>query len=214
MDPFRARAGSRRALHEVGFRLAHANWDVQNYNSAYRGDAHAGYDGTYRVLQAAEFDWNGSTISNLTFAPVANFGTSHRDFSASVKTTGSLEDWRLFTEPAVATTDRAVTGSARNKQEVDLGMSSPSPLTIPPAPNIDADYSFFISQDTFNTETVTVRWTTDLMPNHGYRVTRNGNVVKEHVVNALPGPPSSLEIFVRLNSKSNGGADTFEPATS
>jgi hypothetical protein len=31
------------------------------------------------------------------------------------------------------------------------------------------------------------------------------------MVNVLPGPMSSPEIFIRLNSKSNGGADTFEP---
>jgi Domain of unknown function (DUF4157) len=199
-------------VQEAGFRLTHLDWDVQDYASQYRGDGHGGYDGSYRVLQVAEFDWDGKAISKLTFPSVAHFGTSHRDFSVSVRTTGSAENWRLFKATAVATTDHTVTSATPSRQEVDLGMSSPNPLTVFPAPNIDADYSFFISQDTFNIETVTVRWTTDLMPNHGYRVVRNGAVVKEHIVNTLAAPPSSAEIFVRLNSKSNGGADTFEPA--
>jgi hypothetical protein len=199
-------------LHELSFRLGHPSDKVDDYHSEYRGDAHAGYSGTFRVFQVVEFDWDGSHITHATFPAVAHFGTTHRDFSATLSSQFSFPPTtRFFHDTDLATTDHAVTGSQTGSQEVDLGMSSPNPLPIFPAPNIDADYSLFISQDTFGIETVTVRWTTDFMPNHGFRVIRNDVVVRERVVNALPGPVSSAEIFVRLNSKSNGGADMFEP---
>jgi hypothetical protein len=199
-------------LHEIGFRLAHSDQRVDNYASQYRGDGHSGYAGSYRVFQIAEFDWNGVQVSNVTFPSIAHFGTSHRDFSAELTSLLTFPPRSTFIkEEESATVDHAVTNSLTGHQEIDLGMSSPNPLTLAPAPDIDADYSFFISQDTFGIETVTVRWTTDFMPNHGFRVMRDGVVVMERIVNALPGPVSAAEIFVRLNSKSNGGAVTFEP---
>lgn len=88
-----------------------------------------------------------------------------------------------------------------------MGMASPNPLTLFPAPDIDADYTLFISRD-FGEDTITVRWSTDFMPNHGFRVVKNGIELKQRIVNALPGPLSSLEIALRLNSKTNGGADS------
>jgi hypothetical protein len=199
------------AVHDIAFTVAQGSSGAQvsNYVSEYRGDAHSGYDGSFRVLQVAEFDWDGRSITNLAFPAVAHFGTTHRDFSALI-TSGFPRRTKPFAGVESATVDHAVTKASKGN-EVDLGMSSPNPLTLAPAPDIDADYSFFISQDTFGIETVTVRWSTDLMPNHGYRVIREGLVVKEHVVNALPGPIPAAEIFIRLNSKSNGGADTFEP---
>jgi hypothetical protein len=209
--PFASVPDPEEALHDIGFRLNRVE-SVSDYNSQYRGDGHAGYEGGYRVFHVAEFDWDGVKISNVTFPAVAHFGTSHRDFSATLTDSFSFPTTNtFFKDTESATTNSAVTGLAVGPQEVDLGMSSPNPLTIGPAPDIDADYSFFISQDTLGIETVTVRWTTDFMPNHGYRVTRAGTVIKEHVVNALPGPVNGLEIFLRLNSKSNGGADRIEP---
>jgi hypothetical protein len=199
-------------LHEAAFRLDHPAESVDDYHSEYRGDAHAGYAGSLRVFQVADFDWDGSRITNVTFPAVPHFGTSHRDFSATLRSMfGFPATTRVVFDTETATTDHAVTGSQPSGQEVDLGMASPNPLTIFPAPDIDADYSFFISQDTFGIETVTVRWTTDFMPNHGFRVIRNGVVVRELIVNALPGPVSAPEIAVRLLSKSNGGSDMFEP---
>src|SRR5262249_27616076 len=114
------------------------------------------------------------------------------------------------------TVDKAVSGKKENDRQVNLGMASGNPLTISPAPDIDADYSIFMSQDasTLGLETATVRWSTDRMPNHGFRVLRNGTVVKEKVVNSLPSSVSVTDIFVRLNSKTNGGSETFEPTAS
>lgn len=199
-------------VRDLAFRLNHPNDFVENFNSQYRGDTHSEYKGSFRVFQVAEFDWDGVRISNLTFPTEIHFGTSHREFSAFLTTMFEFPKRTRFVHGVeVATVDHSVRGSSASPQEVDLGMSSPNPLTIIPAPDIDADYSIFISQDTFGIETVTVRWTTDFMPNHGFRVLRNGTVVQERIVNALPGPVSSAEILIRLNSKSNGGAVTFEP---
>jgi hypothetical protein len=85
--------------------------------------------------------------------------------------------------------------------------ASPNPLTLFPAPDIDADYTLFISRD-FGEDTITVRWSTDFMPNHGSRIEKNGIELKQRIVNALPGPLSAPEIALRLHSKTNGGADS------
>jgi hypothetical protein len=197
-------------LHEIDFRLSHSE-RVSDYTSQYRGDGHAGYEGSYRVLQAVEFDWDGVKISKVTFPGVAHFGTSHRDFSATLTEQFAFPPTSRFVHDTdIATVGHAVSGAQTGPQAVDIGMASPNPLTIGPSPDIDADYSFFISRDPFG-DTITVRWSTDFMPNHGFRVSRNGTVVKEKIVNALPGAVSSPEIFIRLNSKSNGGADMFTP---
>jgi hypothetical protein len=114
---------------------------------------------------------------------------------------------RLQEGEEVATTARAVTGArTAGSNEIVLGMASPNPLTLAPAPDIDADYTLFVSRD-FGEDTITIRWTTDLMPNHGFRIEKNGREIKTRIVNQLPGAISAPEIFMRLNSKSNGGAE-------
>jgi hypothetical protein len=214
--PFGQVADPEEVLHDLAFRATQPwNVAVDSYASQYRGDAHPTYPGSFRVFTAVEFNWDGSRMVNVQFpADETHFGESHRDWAAEVHDIGGLASPpRAVRGTDAATTDHQVTGSVNGSQEVDLGMSSPNPLTIAPAPNIDADYSLFISQDpsTMGIETLTVRWTTDFMPNHGFRVLRNGVVLREQIVNALATPPSAPEIFVRLNSKSNGGAVTFEP---
>ncbi len=47
-------------------------------NSQYRGDNHRGYDGSWRVMNWVEFDWDGKKISG--FRGGDNYGTSHRDW--------------------------------------------------------------------------------------------------------------------------------------
>jgi hypothetical protein len=195
------------ALQEARFRLAHLGDEVSDYHSQYRGDAHAGYAGSARVIHRIEFDWDGTRISNFAATPLQHFGTTHREFSALVKPVGGVQP-RAIRDQESRTTDRAVSQSHPNPREVRMGMASPNPLTLFPSPDIDADYTLFISRD-FGEDTITVRWSTDLMPNHGFRVEKNGTDLKERVVNALPGPLLAPEIFLRLNSKTNGGADSI-----
>jgi peptidoglycan hydrolase-like protein with peptidoglycan-binding domain len=195
------------ALQEARFRLAHLGDEVSAYHSQYRGDAHAGYAGSARVIHRVEFDWDGTRVSNFAVTPLQHFGTTHREFSALVNPIGGVRS-RAIRDQESGTTDRAVSESHPNPSEVRMGMASPNPLTLFPAPDIDADYTLFISRD-FGEDTITVRWSTDLMPNHGFRVEKNGNDLKERVVNALPGPLLAPEIFLRLTSKANGGADTI-----
>ena len=194
-------------LQEIRFRLARLGDDVSNYHSQYRGDAHAGYAGSARVIHRVEFDWDGRAITNFSLSPLQHFGTTHREFSALAKPLGSVGPPRAIRDEETATVDRAVSESHPNPAEVRMGMASPNPLTIFPAPDIDADYTLFISRD-FGEDTITVRWSTDFMPNHGFRIEKNGIELKQKIVNALPGPLSAPEIALRLNSKTNGGADS------
>jgi len=202
--------------HNVAFRASQPlTTMVDDYTSEYRGDDHKGYAGGFRVFQVAEFDWDGSAMKNVKFPDETHYGTTHRDWTAHVHGIGDPP--KEVTGVEAKTVDKAVSGKKENDRQVNLGMKSGNPLTIGPAPDIDADWSIFMSQDasTLGQETATVRWTTDTMPNHGFRVLRNGAVVKEKVVNALPATvPGVLDIAVRLNSKTNGGSETFEPATS
>jgi hypothetical protein len=200
--------------HEVAFRAKQPlTVMVDDYKSQYRGDGHKGYAGSFRVFQVAEFDWDGSAMQNVKFPDETHYGTTHRDATAHVHDLGSKEGPRAVQEEESKTVDKAVSGKKVGSRQVDLGMASGNPLTIGPAPDIDAGYSLFMSQDssTLGLETATVRWSTDLMPNHGFRLLRNGTAVKEKVVNSLPDSIGVTDIFVRLNSKTNGGSETFEP---
>ena len=204
-------------LHRANFPLPDKTV-LTGYDSEYRGDGHTEYEGGYRVFNTVEFDWDGQAITNIVIPPVAHFGTSHRDWTATLQRnkdlTSGAEVWTTKGTDE-ATTDHAVTNDFKKPAEVDLGMHSPNPLTIFPAPDIDADYSLFVSANWNPSlqrfeDTVTVRWSTDFMPNHGYRVFRDGALVKEHIVRQLPHPPSAAEIAVWLTSKDNGGADMFD----
>jgi hypothetical protein len=76
-----------------------------------------------------------------------------------------------------------------------------------------------MSEDEITGQTqATVRWTTDLMPNHGFRVTKNGAVVSEKVVNDvatrgidLDSNLGALMIGLWLMHKTHGGAEAFQP---
>lgn len=159
------------------------------------------------MLHRVEFDWDGTAVTNVVFPEIPHFGASHRPWSAMVNPGfGPGRPSRVEGED-VATTTRAVTGThAKGTNEVRIGMARPNPLTLSPAPDIDADYTLFISRD-FGEDTMTIRWTTDSMPNHGFRLDKNGRELKTRIVNQLPEAVSAPEIFIRLNSKSNGGAE-------
>jgi peptidoglycan hydrolase-like protein with peptidoglycan-binding domain len=184
------------------------------YQSYYRGDNHAGYDGGWRVMQVVEFDWDGQRVSNVVLPDMPHFGTSHRDVSMRYFDVRAL-DSRWIDDTDEDTANRAVTGAATGQQEVSIGIHSPNPLTMAPSPDIDADVSVFVSSDpTFGTEDVTLRWSTDLMPSHAFRIVRNGVEIAEQITNDISamdatGPTAAAEIAIRLTSKSNGGARTW-----
>ncbi|ALG09893.1 hypothetical protein [Kibdelosporangium phytohabitans] len=191
---------------------------VKSLESHYHGDGHPGYEGEYRVCTAIEFDWDGRKMSNAQVVKMANFGQTVRFFSIVEGTPFSGDD-KVRTGQETRTATAAVRGGLDNDNTVSLGMPSANPVTIAPSPDIDADYMLFMSQDEITGQTeATVRWTTDLMPNHGFRVTKNGVVVAEKVVSDvltrgidLDSSTGALAIGLWLNSKTNGGAEAFQP---
>lgn len=189
------------------------NSQPTGYESHYRGDSHSGYDGAYRVLQAIELDWDGEKIQNVTVPSVAHIGASHRDVRIHYFDLRALAS-RDVEDSETATATGAVTHESTDR-EVHIGIHSANPLTVVPSPDIDADISLFLSSDpTFGTEEVTVRWTTDLMPSHGFQLIRDGAEVATQVTNDISGmtptgPGAAAEIFIRLNSKANAGARSF-----
>ena len=55
-------------------------------------------------------------------------------------------------------------------------------------------------------------WVVDQMPSHGYRVYRDGAVLKEHITNDVSGVElntklAAVDILARLNTGSTGSED-------
>jgi hypothetical protein len=204
---------SPRALEKRMLRTMPPGSQPTGYESHYRGDSHTAYDGGYRVLQAIEFDWDGEKIHNVSVPAIVHFGASHRDVRIRYFDLRAL-DSRDAEDTESATATGTVTQQSTDR-EVHIGIHSANPLTAAPSPDIDADVSLFLSSDpTFGTEEVTVRWTTDLMPSHGFRLIRDDTEIATQITNDISGitptgPGAAAEIFIRLNSKANTGARSF-----
>lgn len=113
-------------LQEMRFRLGRSGDEVSDYHSQYRGDAHAGYAGSARVIHRVEFDWDGQAIANFSVSPLQHFGTTHREFSAVVKQLGSIARPRAIRSEETATTDRACPKVIPTPQSCAWGWRAPT----------------------------------------------------------------------------------------
>lgn len=154
---------------------------ILNHQSYYRGDGHANYGGSFRVLSVVEFDWNGSNISNLTHGD--DYGTTHRDYAYTIIPTiiGSGSGRRI-TGIESATATSATNGSRVLGTSFELGIASANPVVMGPAPNIDSDViGTFISPGT--SPKLSLNFNTDGFPSHGIKVVKNGTVLDTRIVN-------------------------------
>lgn len=158
-------------------------------DSHYRGDDHRGYDGTWRVLNWAEFDWDGKKISG--FHGSDSYGTTHRDYKGLV--------WG-GTESATAT---CCTGRDINTDRYfTMWISSKNPIPLVPVPAIDSTVDVIVGCDS-----ISFVYTTDEFPSHGIRVFQDGKAVETKIVfdaSTIDGT-DGLEIFYGLTSFDNKG---------
>jgi hypothetical protein len=161
--------------------------------SHYRGDGHAGYDGSHRVLAWVEFDFDGRKVSG--FKGGEHYGTSHRDYRYL---------WGEGTEEETAT---GFTGhELRGEGYFHIWISSKNPIPVVPAPAINSEIDGFIS-----CTGLTIVYTTDLFPSHGVQVVRDREVMRKEVIfdaSAVPveGDVGAMSIFVGLTSNENTGS--------
>jgi hypothetical protein len=132
----------------------------------YRGDAHAGFDGSHRVLNWLEFDSDGFTITKLTGGD--DYGETHRDYYEAGEIVKS--DTGRATE--------ATSRTLKSDYELDMSIASANPLVRVWAPDIDSSLHIAVVGGA-----LVLRWKTDGFPSHGIRVYRDGKVVETLVVN-------------------------------
>jgi hypothetical protein len=172
---------------------AHVSDPVGVLGSSYRGDAHVGYEGTWRVLNWVEFDFDGQTISKFTGGD--NYGISHRDAW-----------WGTETDQATGTTGR----DRETDRSFSMWISSKNPIPWVPAPEINSTIEVIVT-----CEEISLVYTTDEFPSHGIQVSQDGKVVKQEVIfdaSTVDGD-DPLEIAYGLTEFDNKGAVdvTFPP---
>ncbi len=158
-------------------------------NSHYRGDDHAGYAGTWRVLNWVEFDWDGKKIAGFTGGD--SYGASHRDWSR-----GPLSGTE--TETATGYTGREL----RTESYFTMWITSKNPIPLAPAPAINSTVDVFAT-----CSNITLVYTTDEFPSHGIQVSQDGKPVQTKVVfdaSTLDGTDPSV-IFLGLTEFTNEG---------
>lgn len=174
------------------------------YRTTFRGDKHAGYDGSFRVSSEISFHWDGAEFSDVQQRPNSqDYGVTFRDFRFRVPRGIFCSE----SGEAVEATSASVDGAAKSFQ---LGLQSANPL-VPLAPTIDSE----LTGDFKSAYVLSFSWLTDLFPSHGFQVIRNGQVIGTDItmdascVKVL-GVRGAANIADRLNLQTNHGTITFD----
>ena len=168
-------------------------------SSQFKGDAHAVYDGSFRVRPVADFDLENGQIKNFKVSsPADSFGLTSLDYTFRA---GGLFGIHQCSEQKqqVAAAD----GRQLSDTSFELSMSADDPLVYPRGlgpdspfvPNIDSTLvGSFDSQGN-----LILTATHDLFPSHGLRVIHNGVLVETKVTNDVSClDQSTVEGFVGL----------------
>jgi hypothetical protein len=159
------------------FRPPDADLVTTKISSRFRGDDHAEYFGSYRVRPVAEFDFDGSQITNFEVS-TENFGVTSLDYTFSAF--GGRVVQRCS---RTATQVERAGGRKTSARTFELSMSADDPLVYPrpfgladsaAVPNIDATLTGSLQ----SSGALVVRYDTDLFPSHGIRVVI-GNAVRD-----------------------------------
>ncbi|WP_028060513.1 hypothetical protein [Candidatus Solirubrobacter pratensis] len=177
--------------------------------STFHGDGHAGYDGTHRGLEVAQFDWDGSRITN--FAEHGDFGVTSRDMVYH----GPLGESWPCSQTGRAT--KAASAAPVGDSDFQLKLSAANPLIpLDLAPTADQELAGHIDPD----GTLRLHYDADLFPSAGLRVLRDGQELGTYVINdtsCVPEPdmlgPLGLGLLTRgLVSHDVHGSVTVAPA--
>jgi hypothetical protein len=133
----------------------------------YGGDNHEDYDGSYRVLNWVEFDWDQKNRQIKNFKGSGSYGVTKkyaRKGATPIKT------------------GRATKSSSRSASIYffKMSFSSRNPLADPPiisVPKIDSELTAVLWCGQ-----MAIKYTTDRYPSHGIRVFWDGNIIDTKVV--------------------------------
>ncbi|MFG2949756.1 PKD domain-containing protein [Streptomyces adustus] len=181
-------------------------------SSTFRGDNHRLFDdgsGTFRGRVWVEFDWDGTSMTHITTSSPKDAPVStHRDwvFTKGGKTI-------RCTTVKTATKTVAATWDAQHRLHLHLNTRNPLVSVFPGlgvAPAIDSDLRLSFSSPT----TLVAQAGTDLFPDHGFRVWRDGKVVYTRTTNQAAcvnasGLYGATELFKRLLSQTNNVTSTI-----
>jgi len=178
------------------------------FESHYRGDNHAGYKGSYRVLATLQFDWDGHAISGVKSS--GDYGETHRDWKAEAWIEALRKKLTTIFSSGGSEKDRAKSktwGKAKGNS-FELGFSSGNPVVMVQAlcPNIDSVITGTIAPN----GDLTIKYKTDMFPSHGLKVSINGVPDAVYVLNDASGvvalgPAGITVITVGLTSQGNTG---------
>ena len=186
--------------------------DLSLVTSLFRGDSHLDYDGSFRVMPVAEFAWDGERISEFRVSPESqNYGRTYNDLFFRL---GALR--HSCSRSALQTV--RTQGRTTSKNGFTLAFDTENPMTPLPrhlSPSIDAVLRGRLSGE----GQLELDYTTDLFPDHGIRVVRDGVVQDTRIVNDLSclrrehvtGEAGLALLFFGLSYMGNSGAYVVPP---
>ena len=142
--------------------------------SSFKGDNHRSYDGSYRAQVSVEFDWDGTQMTNVESMPQGNLGRTHRDFRLKTASGAVLRCTK-----ASQATQTSFSGVLNNAAFLDIHTSNPAikfPPPLPRTPDIDS----VLTAKFVGPNTLRLKATPDMFPNHAYRVYKNGKPLLTH----------------------------------
>jgi hypothetical protein len=145
-------------------------WTDVTVSSVFLGDNHAGYDGRVRYSATFEFDWDGTAITNLAHSGAP--GTSTRRWTVKNNKTSA----------APVTCDQTPPHPDRPPNVIAVGNSFTVGYThatnlVLGAPPLVASLNGTIGPD----GTITLVAHATAFPSAGYRITRNGSVLRTRI---------------------------------
>jgi hypothetical protein len=152
--------------------------------STLRGDGHASFEGSYRVVEEIQFNFDGHKISDFSETPIPHTAPSYRD---KIYYLGPLSHHDVLgkcanTKTAPNGSSAAQTGDTTFTLSYERGV----PL-VPDSPDISQ-----IVQGTVNDDgSIDLTYTVTNFPNQGIQVTNNGTVILTAVTNDVTCLPAS-----------------------
>jgi hypothetical protein len=177
-------------------------------SATFRGDGHKGFDGTYRLADRIEFDYDGQSISNFTVTPgFAHVGATHEDKRYTVVGMADPHPAQECTRVRTAPDRSAATASGRTFQ---VSYRGSIPL-VPAAPDIVHAIDGLLRDN----GTIAIKYTVTNFPSSGLRVTRDGVEIANVMTNdasclpeaSVQGYGGAARLFYGLTTTRTGAFD-------
>jgi probable HAF family extracellular repeat protein len=188
--------------------------DFRTYvSSLYNGNDHVPYAGSYKVISAADFDWDGKQISNFTAS--TDYGETIRYLEYTVENYITTNSDLVECVIQRAHADSAARAEQVGQNGFRLTYAAAHPIVVA-APAIDATMFGTVAPD----GTLSLNYDSDLFPSHGFRVVKNGTTQVTHTISdasclgSAYGVRGATLIAWGLTHEDNHGTTTVAPGDS